>query len=419
MTIWIDLTDLLQWRGNLTGIQRVQFNLAKLYQQSDRDVRFFIHSEHKRMFKEIAFQPDELVHSGIIRNNQEFTVQKEKPKRIVRLRRLLSLPLRIFRRLRIYAKRLIRKLNPWVRSPFSTSDTVLVVGSIWIGGFIDDLTESKKRVGFSLVHFSFDMIPTILPGFVVPWLPKVFTSYHKQVLETAEGIIAISESTARDIKEFASKDKIKTIPPIKVVRIGDSINDKRQKKIKGIKPGFLLSVSTIEARKNHVSLFYAVREAHQRGVSLPKIVIVGRGGWHTEDFRYMVKRDPVARDSIMFLEDANDAELAWLYSNCLFTVFPSFYEGWGMPVAESLAYGKFCVTSNTSSMPEIAGNLVDYFSPYDTGELLDCILKHLDKEELARKEKRIRESYKLTTWNDTFLEVEQFVDFVSSKRYDA
>ena len=100
-----------------------------------------------------------------------------------------------------------------------------------------------------------------------------------------------------------------------------------------------------------------------------------------------------------------DAELAAFYAHADFTVYPSRYEGWGLPVAESLANGKMCIASDASSIPEIAGDLIDYFSPYDAQACLDRIVEYLVPKTLAEKEAQIRQQYKSTSWDDTFTQV--------------
>lgn len=407
MRIWIDLTDFLQWKGNLTGIQRIQFNMSKLYIESGSDVKFFVYHEREREFTEVDFVPDEIVKSGIV------SAAPGKPRTHDYLSKTAELAAQVRRR--ILPKRQMTNISHVpVSAPFLRDDTVLIMGGIWVGSFISDLRSVKDRQQFKLVHFAFDMIPSLFPGFVVEWLPEVFTEYQKQVFTISEGIIAISESTATDVRNFIKQHSIKNNPEITVVRIGETIDElidtKREERIESLEPGFLLSVSTVEARKNHLALFYMLREADRRGIKLPKIVIVGRNGWQTDDFRYTVQRDPVARENIVIINDADDAMLVWLYRNCLFTVFPSFYEGWGMPVAESLAYGKLCLSSDTSSMPEIAGDLIDYFSPYDTGAILESVMKYLDPETLTAREKQIKQEYVPTSWREMHTVVSAFVD---------
>lgn len=402
--IWINITELLGWRGNMTGIQRIEYNLAKSYMESDEDVHFFVHDEKNRRFREVEFAPDKIVASGIVRGA---TSGINGPRYVARLMRMAP---KVRNRIMKHSGGLRYHKNKNVDTPFANNDLVIVVGSIWIGGFAGDLVEAKRAQGFKLAHFSFDMVPDVMRGAVVPWLPEVFIEYHKVVFSCAEMIICISQSTAQDVKRFLHEHSIHNSPVIGVVRVGDIVGSKEDEAIEGIDKGFILSVSTIEARKNHNAIFYLVREAHKRGIDIPEIVIVGRSGWHTEDVRYMIHNDPVAKERIRIINDVNDNQLAWLYKNCKFTVFPSFYEGWGMPIAESLSYGKLCLSSNTSSMPEIAGDLIDYFSPYDTGALTDLTIKYLNTELLSKKEKRIKKGYKPTSWDDMFNEVRLLVD---------
>jgi glycosyltransferase involved in cell wall biosynthesis len=93
----------------------------------------------------------------------------------------------------------------------------------------------------------------------------------------------------------------------------------------------------------------------------------------------------------------------------LFTIFPSVYEGWGLPVAESLNYGKVSISSDSSSMPEIAGNLIDYFSPYDAASCLSLMIKYQDKATRLKKEKQITQSYKTTSWDLTYQQVTKLI----------
>ena len=171
------------------------------------------------------------------------------------------------------------------------------------------------------------------------------------------------------------------------------------------KEPYLLSVGTIEVRKNHALLYNAYKLASERKINLPRLVIVGRLGWSADDIYTTMKNDPSMKGKITILEKVTDSELTWLYDNCTFSVYPSMYEGWCLPVAESLQHNKVVVASNASSVPEIAGSLLEYFSPYSTDELLHLLVKYLDDTRRAETEARIHKSYKSTTWEDTYGEV--------------
>ena len=111
--------------------------------------------------------------------------------------------------------------------------------------------------------------------------------------------------------------------------------------------------------------------------------------------------DPLVRGVLLHLPAATDREMCWLYENCLFTLYPSHYEGWGLPVAESLARGKLCIASNSSSLPEIGGDLVDYHDPLDLFGLKELVLRALDDDGRGRREDEIRRRYRPTLWKDS------------------
>ena len=122
-----------------------------------------------------------------------------------------------------------------------------------------------------------------------------------------------------------------------------------------------------------------------------------------EETYTLLTTDPEISKKITLLQGLSDNELAWLYKNCKFTVFPSFYEGWGLPIAEALSYGKCCISSNTSSMPEVGGELVEYVSPYDVAGMMAAI-QHLNEDDAYRRrlESKIKSQYKPRSWSDTF-----------------
>jgi hypothetical protein len=88
-----------------------------------------------------------------------------------------------------------------------------------------------------------------------------------------------------------------------------------------------------------------------------------------------------------------------LYRHCLFTIFPSFVEGWGLPVGESLGYGKVCIASDTSSLPEVGGTLVDYIDPLNLRTGLDRVRHYVtDRAALARREAEIQAQFRPRGW---------------------
>ena len=132
---------------------------------------------------------------------------------------------------------------------------------------------------------------------------------------------------------------------------------------------------------------------------LPALVIVGQRGFGSQDLLWQIAHDPVTKDKIAILHGASDEELSWLYQNCLWTLYPSFYEGWGLPISESLAYGKYCLASNSSSLPEAGAGLVKHLDPLDFAAWRNAVIELTSSSgRLALLEKSIRATYRPMTW---------------------
>lgn len=189
----------------------------------------------------------------------------------------------------------------------------------------------------------------------------------------------------------------------------DSSKAKPAKPSDEIAKEFIACVGTVEVRKNHTLLYYVYKLAAERGVELPQLVIVGSRGWHTCDLQHLLDNDPSIKGKILLLSGVDDSGLTWVFENCLFSMYPSMYEGWGLPVAESLAHGKLSLACKNSSIPEIAGDLIDYFSPFSTDECLQLVQKYLVVSVRKQREDRIRQEYKTTTWKDSASLIEEHI----------
>jgi glycosyltransferase involved in cell wall biosynthesis len=113
---------------------------------------------------------------------------------------------------------------------------------------------------------------------------------------------------------------------------------------------------------------------------------VGKIGWNIEEFlSELASSDSRTKNRFHLLtENVSDAHLKSLYQNCLFTIYPSSYEGWGLPVSESLDFGKAVITTNVSSMPEAGMEFAKYIPPNDANALFAAISEWLDNPEIPQ-----------------------------------
>lgn len=137
----------------------------------------------------------------------------------------------------------------------------------------------------------------------------------------------------------------------------------------GLQPDrFWLTVGTIEPRKNHQRLFDACRILKDQGTASFPLVLAGAQGWLMDKFDPRLQGLEPERD-VYLPGYVSDTELSWLFRNCLGFIYPSLFEGFGMPVLEALGFGAAVLCSKTSALPEAAGNAALYFDPLDSSDI--------------------------------------------------
>jgi glycosyltransferase involved in cell wall biosynthesis len=179
----------------------------------------------------------------------------------------------------------------------------------------------------------------------------------------ADWIVAISEySRLHFLETFPHypKERTSVIYPASRYRMGAAST---RPAIDGLEPGkFWLSVGTIEPRKNYAVLLDAYRILHRRRPATLPLVVCGGKGWLIGDWQNHLDGLVPGKDVIPTGYVA-DAELAWLFENCFAFVYPSLFEGFGMPVLEALSLGAPVLCSNVTSLPEVAADAALYFDP--------------------------------------------------------
>ena len=268
--------------------------------------------------------------------------------------------------------------KPW-RMSVLLADFLRVPMDRWIPGIdvfhgTDHLLPPLRRA--RTVFTLHDLIFKFFPEYHLPLNRAFLGVMLPRFLRRADSIIAVSECTKRDAIRLyhLPPEKIAVIhegfdPALRPVEDKNLIAQARARYAHG--QPFILYLGTIEPRKNIVALIDAVRALRARG--LPhRLLIAGRKGW-----LYQPTLDHVAQmgmsDAVDFLDYVPDAELPALFSACDAFVFPSLYEGFGLPPLEAMACGAPVVCSNTSSLPEVVGDAAVLFDPRDIGEIASAI----------------------------------------------
>jgi glycosyltransferase involved in cell wall biosynthesis len=165
-------------------------------------------------------------------------------------------------------------------------------------------------------------------------------------------------------------------------------------------------VSTLEVRKNHLLLVNVWQRliAKHGADAVPELLFVGKMGWMIQELKTRLQETNYLNGKVVHFDSLLDADLSEAYRRCLFTIYPSFCEGWGLPISESLGHGKFCIASNRASMPEVGGDLCDYFDPSNEDDAFRTI-EHavLDSSYIAARNEQVVRSYVPGSW-DGFIE---------------
>ena len=226
-----------------------------------------------------------------------------------------------------------------------------------------------------------DVIPLVYPGYFSAWQRLVFRLAHWLALRAVRHVIAVSQSTRADLRRFFGlpAPRVTVIPeaadPRYTPRPVHEIAALRQRY--GLPPGYVLYLGSNKPHKNLVHLVQAWAFVSQRGVAR-EVQLVIAGPW---DARYPESQHLAEQlgleTAIRFLGTVPEADLPALYSGAVLLVFPSLYEGFGLPVLEAMACGTPVACANTSSLPEVVGDAAPCFDPNDLGALADLLVRLL------------------------------------------
>jgi glycosyltransferase involved in cell wall biosynthesis len=216
----------------------------------------------------------------------------------------------------------------------------------------------------------YDMIHELYPGYFSPRDPTA--QWKKEVIEHATAIIAISESTKKDILRFTNGDPER----ISVIYLGNPfefLENFRNTAIRSDllpneKP-YLLFVGKRGGYKNFIFFITALTHILTKDQNL-RVFCAGGGQFTAGELKILKDLDIHTKVRVV---RSNDYILPQLYTNARAFIFPSLYEGFGLPVLEAFSCGCPVVASNTSSLPEIGGEAACYFDPHDPGSLVQAL----------------------------------------------
>ena len=383
---WVDITTSMHNQSSrITGINRVEWEISKqLFSRMDGKTKALCWVGIQQGFVEL---PDGLDDSSIYRFRADMRTIPDK----------FGSPAR-----------------PKVGS------NIVVAGSAWMQNsrYTDSVVRLVEANDMVLTIVVYDLVPILFPQWYVKGYSAVFERNLSELCARASNIMCISNSTVNDLKQFlgAQSDERIGILPLGL-SLDVSMNNAEMSRLESVglksKPllvdgvpsrPFVLAVGSVHPRKNYQLLYNIWNEAAScSDQKLPDLVIVGGYGWHSDELKHAIESAPTTACSWHVLTGVDDEQLSELYRQCMFTVYPSLYEGWGLPVAESLAFGKPCICSNRSSIPEVAPKeLLVSLDPLDfqswRSQITAMIRNRATREALMV---RIKEKFRQIEWSDS------------------
>ncbi|MCA3279067.1 MAG: glycosyltransferase [Roseomonas sp.] len=391
--IILDVTDLLLFlseNNRVTGIQRVQACLvAELLKASISSGDFAVETKIVSFYDPVSAD----IYAVAVSAMQElFAALASDKSNVARIKEAVG---------NVYSSK--TKISP------RKGDSYIILGAFWIFSSFSNHWLRLKIEGVKIGIYIYDLIPFTHPQFVHDSTREAVIGLFDELMALADFILTISKYVAREVEIFTRDRLGRTLPILAVplahelpVSAGDEVDELESHFLDIVPSEFVLCVCTLEGRKNHLLLLNIWRSLIQKlGDGCPSLVLVGKWGWRIEEFQKELFASNYLDGKVVVFQDLSDIELCHLYRNCTFTLFPSFAEGWGLPVGESLAYGKPCIASNTTSIPEVGGDFCRYINPYDPMEALQAVERTLaDRADLAAWAKRIEAHFKVRTWAD-------------------
>jgi glycosyltransferase involved in cell wall biosynthesis len=446
---YFDITDIVSYamlNARVSGIQRVQLNLLAhmVRRHGGQAVRCTFEHPHQRRMVEIdptALLLNSEFDSDLILRQLDLGGQSRIFPSKVRVRRYLSryrghnlrravakagiyftalfLPRRLARMGLRRPTAAELAVEPIAQTPVDSlpvTSAFVCLGATWSLPRIVAFGRTHAGRGGAVVQLIYDLIPQVHPEYFARDLADDFSRWLSDIVQHASRFICISRWTAADLRRFVgARDDIQ-IHAVAMAhefagfeRFAPVVPSSSEAREAAREP-FVLCVGTLEVRKNGAALLEAWRRLAARlGERLPRLVFAGKQGWLIHEFKATLANDTELARRVRIVESPSDQDLAFLYQRCLFTAYPSLYEGWGLPVGEAAWFGKYVISSNATSLPEVCGELIDYFDPTSLDALCTCLARAItDPAYVRAKEEAISRS-PMRLWSDVATDIHRLI----------
>ena len=273
-----------------------------------------------------------------------------------------------------------------------------------------DYANRLRRSRLRPLFFIHDLIPLTHPEYCRPGEARRHRSRMETILTLGQGVIANSAATLDALTAYARRNRL-SLPPAVVAPLAPAQLSAAEACPLINRPYFVI-LGTIEPRKNHWLLLQLWRRLIERwGTAAPSLVIIGQRGWECENVVDLLERCTSLRGFVHEYSACTDTELAAWLRHARALLFPSFTEGYGMPLVEALTLGVPVIASDLPVFREIAGRIPEYLDPLDGRGWWEMIEAYTAAEHPLRTAQLQKiAGFFPPSWEDHFAQVEGLME---------
>ncbi|MBU3014243.1 glycosyltransferase family 4 protein [Poseidonibacter lekithochrous] len=291
------------------------------------------------------------------------------------------------------------------------------IDSVWNSplkrdGFYKELKEGN----FLIYNFIYDLIPILFPHFMYEQTINNFKPYIDSIFKYSDFVFFDSNSAMQDFSKIQEKSNFPRKINKKVIYLGSDFNTSKNveesrssKYEKLLSKKYILFVGTLEPRKNQELILDAFDELYKNNPDL-NLIFIGKIGWNVENLVYKINNHKLKDKNLFHLLDVEDSTLNKFYQNAYIVTYLSHYEGYGLPIIESLQYCNITLVSKNSSMPEVGGIYVEYIENNSKKSIISIINQYLKNQALyTSKKSKIKDGFKAKNWELFYFKISKYL----------
>ncbi|WKT00464.1 glycosyltransferase family 4 protein [Gallibacterium salpingitidis] len=287
---------------------------------------------------------------------------------------------------------------------FKKGDIFFDIDGVWNNGLKRFFLYKKlKKNNVFICNFLYDFVPILMPKYSHIDTVRNFTMYIYSIYQFSDMVFFDSRSAEKDFYDIKEKIGNKRKISTRVIKLGgDLLLSSTDVKNKLFSTKYILFVGTLEPRKEQELVLDAFEVLYEKYADI-NLIFIGKKGWNNDKLIHRLENHILLNKRIFWLKDINDEQLSEFYRNAFLSIYLSKYEGFGLPILESLSYGNITITSNNSSMYEVGKNFADYIKFNSVNEIAELIDLYLSNPNLySEKKKFIKKYFKPYSWDMTY-----------------